>query len=154
MTQQALIQTLKRESDAILAFGRALADERDALKRNDFQALSELLSRKVELAQALSRETAAREAQMIALGLRVGPGGLLIGRPVDAAVTDAWRKIVFFAQKAKESNEVNGAIVNAHLEFTQEAIQVLRHGDAGPNEMYGRDGKSQNAAAGVTLAAG
>lgn len=154
MTQQALIQTLKRESDAILAFGRALAEERDALKRNDFQALSELLSRKVALGQALSRETAAREAQMIALGLRVGEGGLLIGRQVDPTVADAWRKIVFFAHKAKESNEINGAIVDAHLEFTQEAIQVLRQGGTEPNEMYGRDGKSQNPAAGVQLAAG
>ena len=151
---QTLIQTLKREADAIVAFGRALAEERDALKRGDFQVLSELLSRKMELAQALTRETAAREAQMIALGLRVGPGGLLIGREIEPAVADAWRKIVFFAQKAKQSNDVNGAIVNAHLEFTQEAIQVLRQGSEVANEMYGRDGKAQNAGAGVTLAAG
>ncbi|MNT43576.1 FlgN protein [compost metagenome] len=84
----------------------------------------------------------------------MGPGGLLVGGLVDADVTEAWRKVVFFASKAKDANELNGAIVNAHLEFTQEAIQVLRQGGAGPNEMYGRDGRAQNAASGVSLAAG
>ncbi len=51
---------------------------------------------------------------MIALGLRVGPAGLLVGGLVDPAVTEAWRKVVFFASKAKDANELNGAIVNAH----------------------------------------
>lgn len=154
MTQAALIQTLSLEANAIAAFGRALADERDAIKRQDFQALSDLLSKKMELAQALTRATAAREAQMIALGLRLGEGGLLVGGPVDASVAEAWRKVVFFAQKARDANELNGAIVNAHLEFTQEAIQVLRQGGMKPNEMYGRDGKAQAASGGVSLAAG
>ncbi|WP_454765870.1 flagella synthesis protein FlgN [Cupriavidus campinensis] len=151
---QTLIQTLKFEADAIAAFGRALADERDAIRRQDFQALSELLDKKMELAQELTRATAAREAQMIALGLRVGAGGLLVGGMVEAAVAEAWRKVVFFAHKAKDANELNGAIVDAHLTFTQEAIQVLRQGGTPPNEMYGRDGRAQNAAGGVSLAAG
>jgi|GEM_PF-1379461 len=154
MSQAALIQSLKVEASAIAAFGRALSDEREAIKQQDFGALSELLNKKMELAQALRRATAAREAQMIALGLRVGDGGLLMGREVDAEVTEAWRKVVFFAHKAKDANELNGAIVNAHLEFTQEAIQVLRQGGMAPNEMYGRDGRAQANAAGVSLAAG
>lgn len=154
MTQAALIQTLSVETNAIAAFGRALADEREAIKRQDFQALTDLLGKKMELAQALTRATAAREAQMIALKLRVGPGGLLIGGPLEAGVADAWRKVVFFAHKARDANELNGAIVSAHLEFTQEAIQVLRQGGAGSNEMYGRNGKASTTAGGVSLAAG
>jgi flagellar biosynthesis/type III secretory pathway chaperone len=58
-------------------------------------------------------------------------------------VAEAWRKVVFFAHKARDANELNGAIVNAHLEFTQEAIQVLRQGGAGPNEMYGRNSRGK-----------
>jgi len=112
MSQAALIQTLTLEANAIAAFGRALAEERDAIKRQDFQTLSDLLDKKMELAQVLTRATAAREAQMIALGLRVGEGGLLVGRPVDAEAAEAWRKVVFFAHKAKDVNELNGAIVN------------------------------------------
>lgn len=151
---QALIQTLQLEANAIAAFGRALADEREAIRRQDFQALSELLNQKMELAQELTRATAAREAQLIAMGLRVGDGGLLVGGLVPPDVAEAWRKVVFFAHKAKDANELNGAIVNAHLEFTQEAIQVLRQGGAPANEMYGRDGRAHTAAGGVSLAAG
>ncbi|MEN7531368.1 MULTISPECIES: flagellar protein FlgN [unclassified Cupriavidus] len=154
MNQAALIQSLSLEANAIAAFGRALADEREAIKRQDFQALSTLLNQKMELAQGLNLATAAREAQMIAQGLRVGPGGLLVGREVDPQVAELWRKVVFFAHKAKDANELNGAIVHAHLEFTQEAIQVLRQGGTPPNEMYGRDGKANTGAAGVSLAAG
>jgi len=154
MTQAALIQTLSAETNAIAAFGRALADEREAIKRQDYQALAELIGKKMELAQALTRATAAREAQMIALNLRVGPGGLLIGSPLEPGVAEAWRKVVFFAHKARDANELNGAIVNAHLEFTQEAIQVLRQGGTAPNEMYGRNGKAHAATGSVSLAAG
>ncbi len=154
MSQAALIQSLSLEANAIAGFGRALADEREAIKQQDFQTLSDLLNKKMELAQALTRATAAREAQMIALGLRIGDGGLLVGREVEPAVTEAWRKVMFFAHKARDANEMNGAIVNAHLEFTQEAIQVLRQGGMAPNEMYGRDGKAQSGAGGVSLAAG
>jgi flagella synthesis protein FlgN len=35
MTQAALIQTLSIEAGAIAAFGRARADEREAIKRQD-----------------------------------------------------------------------------------------------------------------------
>ncbi|HBO77889.1 MAG TPA: flagellar protein FlgN, partial [Cupriavidus sp.] len=45
------------EAGAIAAFGRALADEREAIKRQDFQALTDLLGKKMELAQADRKST-------------------------------------------------------------------------------------------------
>lgn len=151
---QALIQSIQQETQAIAAFGRALAQEREALKTSDFEALSGLLARKEELARELSTLGAAREARMTALGLRTGPGGQLFGRHVDPAVADAWRKLVFFASMARDANQLNGAVIGAHLEFTQEAIQVLRQGGEDAGALYGRDGKAQNASGGVSLASG
>ncbi len=151
---QALIQSIQHETQAIVAFGRALAEEREAIKAGDFQTLSGLLARKEELAQDLSRMIPAREAQMTVAGLRPAPGGQLLGRQVDPAVAEAWRKLVFFARAARDANELNGAVIGAHLEYTQEAIQVLRQGGEDSGALYGRDGKAQSGAGGVSLASG
>jgi flagella synthesis protein FlgN len=90
---------------------------------------------------------------MGALGLKAGPGGQLLGRNADPAVEQAWRELRFAAHTARDANELNGAVVAAHLEFTQEAIHAVRQGgvDAG---LYGKDGKAENGAKGVSLAAG
>ncbi|WP_265923017.1 flagellar protein FlgN [Cupriavidus nantongensis] len=151
---QSLIQSLQRETEGIRAFGQLLAEERDALKRGDFQSLSGLLTRKVELGQALSRQLKAREAQMGALGLRAGPEGQLLGRQVEPAVADAWRGLIFAARTARDANALNGAVVDAHLDFTREAIQALRQHSGGDAGLYGKDGKAAAGVGGVSLAAG
>lgn len=151
---QALIQSIQHETEAIAAFGRALAQEREALKTSDFEVLSGLLVRKEELARELSTLTAARESRMTALGLRAGPGGQLLGQRVDPAAADAWRKLVFFAGMARDANQLNGAVIDAHLAFTQEAIQVLRQGGEDAGALYGRDGRAQSPGGGVSLASG
>ena len=57
MSQAALIQSLKVEASAIAAFGRALSDEREAIKQQDFGALSELLNKKtIEEAKNIVRK--------------------------------------------------------------------------------------------------
>ena len=149
--RNSALSLIRNRDDAFLVIAQARGLRKAGRSKEGWQMLEDMV---MELAQALTRASATREAQMIALGLRIGDGGLLVGREVEPAVAEAWRKVVFFAHKAKDANDLNGAIVNAHLEFTQEAIQVLRQGGMAPNEMYGRDGKSQAAASGVSLAAG
>jgi len=151
---QTLIQNLQRETDAIQAFSQLLTEERQALKDGDYRSMDGLLRRKVELGQALSRQLAAREAQMGALGLRPGPQGQLLGRNVDPAVGDAWRKLIFAARAARDNNQLNGAVIGAHLDFTREAIQTLRQHSGGDAGLYGKDGKAAPGLGGVSLASG
>ncbi|KWR87795.1 flagella synthesis protein FlgN [Cupriavidus sp. IDO] len=151
---QALIQNLQRETEAINAFGKLLTEERDALKGGNFQALSGLLTQKVELGQALSRQVRAREAQMGALGLRAGPEGQLLGRHIEPGVSDAWRKLIFAARAARDGNQINGAVIAAHLDYTREAIQVLRQHSGGDAGLYGKDGKAAAGVGGMSLASG
>ncbi|MFJ4293252.1 flagellar protein FlgN [Cupriavidus sp. NPDC089707] len=151
---QSLIQSLQRETEGVETFGQLLVEERDAIKRGDFTALSELLTRKVEVGQGLSRQVRAREAQMQALGLRAGADGQLLGRQIDAGVADAWRKLIFAARVTRDGNALNGAVIKAHLDFTQEAIQALRQHSGGDAGLYGKDGKAAAGAGGVSLAAG
>ncbi|MBF6988349.1 MULTISPECIES: flagellar protein FlgN [Cupriavidus] len=150
---QSLIQSLQRETEGVEAFGQLLAQERDAIKRGDFTALSELLTRKVEVGQGLSRQVRAREAQMQALGLRAGADGQLLGR-LDAGVAEAWRKLIFAARVTRDGNALNGAVIKAHLDFTQQAIQALRQHSGGDAGLYGKDGKAATGVGGVSLAAG
>ncbi|MGN5476300.1 flagella synthesis protein FlgN [Cupriavidus basilensis] len=151
---QPLIQSLQKEAEAVTAFGQLLTEEREALRGGDFQSLSGLLTRKVELGQAISRQVAAREAQMGALGLRPGPQGQLLGRNIDSAVVDAWRQLIFAARTARDKNQLNGAIVDAHLDHTREAIQVLRQHSGGDAGLYGKNGKAAAGVGGVSLASG
>ncbi|AOY95732.1 flagellar biosynthesis protein FlgN [Cupriavidus sp. USMAA2-4] len=148
-----LIQILHRETEAVKAFAEALADEREVMKSGDAQALGAVLDRKTALASALAELGAAREAQMAAAGLRAGPNGMLVGLRIDPAVHQAWRTLRLAALGAHQASTLNSAVIATHLEHTRAAIQVLRQRgiDAG---LYGRDGRTQNAASGLSLARG
>ncbi|MGO4332810.1 flagella synthesis protein FlgN [Cupriavidus sp. 2TAF22] len=150
---QSLIQNLARETELSKEFAAVLGEERAMIKAGDYQALVGLLDRKVELAGSLQTLTRTREAQMGAMGIRLGAGGQLFGREIVPAVETAWRDLLFAARMARDANAVNAAVVDAHLEFTQEAILALRHrGETGT--LYGKDGRTQQGPQGVSLAAG
>lgn len=150
---QSLIQNLRRETELAQEFAAVLGEERTMIKAGDYQALAGLLERKVELAGLLSALTRTREAQMGALGIRTGAGGQLFGRQIDAGVEAAWRTLVFAARTARDANALNSAVVDAHLEFTEEAILALRQ--RGDNAtLYGKDGRTQTGPQGVSLASG
>ncbi len=91
---------------------------------------------------------------MGALGLRPGPQGQLLGRNIDPAVVDAWRQLIFAARTARDKNQLNGAIVDAHLDHTREAIHVLRQHSGGDAGLYGKNGKAAAGVGGVSLASG
>jgi len=149
----SLIRSLQHETEAVSAFAGALAEEREAMKSGDFAALSTLLERKTALARALADMSAAREAQMRAAGIRADASGQLVGLRIDPAVTLAWRDLRLAAQSARDASELNGAVINAHLEFTSAALHTLRQRgtDAG---LYGRNGRAEGATPGVSLACG
>ena len=154
MTQtQTLIDCLRKEAEAVTAFAQSLADEREAMKRGDFAALTALVARKTAQADSLARLGADREARMTARGLRAGPGGQLLGSDIDPAVADAWRKLRFAATAARDAIQLNGAIIKAQLEFTREALQALRSGGADAG-LYGRNGRAETGLRGVSLASG
>ncbi|MFJ1258539.1 flagella synthesis protein FlgN [Cupriavidus sp. CuC1] len=150
---QSLIQNLRRETELAQEFATVLGEERSMIKAGDYQALAGLLERKVELAGLLGALTRTREAQMGAMGIRTGAGGQLFGRQIDPSVEAAWRTLVFAARTASDANTLNAAVVDAHLEFTEEAILALRQ--RGDNTtLYGRDGRTQTGPQGVSLASG
>ncbi|MDF3834355.1 flagellar protein FlgN [Cupriavidus basilensis] len=150
---QPLIQNLNRETELAKEFAAVLGEERAMIKAGNYEALASLLERKVELAGLLGALTRTREAQMGALGIRLGAGGQLFGREIDPVLESAWRKLLSAVRLASDANAVNTAVVDAHLEFTKEAIQVLRQrGDSGP--LYGRDGLTRTGPQGVSLASG
>ncbi|MGT2490009.1 hypothetical protein ACU4GD_04395 [Cupriavidus basilensis] len=52
-----------------------------------------------------------------------------------------------------DANALNSAVVDAHLEFTEEAILALRQ--RGDNAtLYGKNGRTQTGPQGVSLASG
>lgn len=150
---QALIASMQRETQAIAAFVEALQQERTAIRAGDFQSLGDLVQNKQELAQQIAQLGTARQAQMAALGIRVGSGRQLVGLHIDEGVANAWRTLVLTARGAAEANTLNGAVVSAHLEYTKDALQTLRQrGDTAT--VYGRNGRAQTGPRGVSLASG
>lgn len=149
---QDLIDCLLREAQAVLAFDDALKQERAAIRAGDFQALNAVIEAKTQLTHELAQLSAARSAQMAAHGIRVGPQNELVGLDIDPGVSAAWRALVIAARNAAEANELNGAVVSAHLQFTEGALKALRERNSAT--VYGRNGLAQSAARGVTLASG
>lgn len=150
---QPLILNLQTEAAAIDAFAQALKEERQAIREGDFLRLNELLEHKTELADTLARLAAVREAQMGALGIRIGTDRQPSGRAVTPEVSAAWNALMRAARLASEATELAGAIVAAHLDYTNEALTALRQ-RGNDTTVYGRDGRPQPGQQGVSLANG
>lgn len=150
---QALIEIMQRETQAALAFVDTLQQERAAIRAGDFQALAGLIEAKQDLAQDIARLSAARQAQMAAAGIRIGPDRRLVGLNIDPAVATAWRDLLLAARGAADANTLAGAVVGAHLKYTEDALNALRQGGESAT-LYGRNGRTESVGRGVSLASG
>lgn len=152
MTQQ-LIRLMQAETEALSAFNTSLGEERKAIKAGDFLALNEQIERKAGVLEMIAKLGAARNARLKTLEIRIGDDRQLRGERVDAAIEAGWKGLVFALDAAAEANELTGAMVNAHLEFTQGALHALRQRGATAT-VYGRDGRTAVQPLGVSLGRG
>lgn len=134
-----MAELLVEEINSFGQFCLLLNEEREALARMDQDALDELISRKQMLCEHLSRLAEQRQAV-------IGAGDhATVLRTLDPALSDEWNKLTRLAREARELNRINGTIIEVRLQHNQQALAVLKVGEAVAT--YSADGLSRSGGA-------
>lgn len=132
MTVPVALAELQRQ---LTDFVAALQGESDALGSARIADLESVLARKNELAAGVS--TAWTQAMH---WLRSQSShGLNRGLDIPVEILPHWQAIVALAQQAETLNQRNGQLIEAQLQRTKGAIEVLQSA-ARPAHLYGADG--------------
>lgn len=139
------IEALLLESHSTLGdFLSAIEAERQCLG-GDVAALPETTQRKSALAARLAALEAQRDAALVAKGFAAGRTGVeswLASLPGASGTgpRSTWISLLESAAKAKRDNELNGQLIAARLQQTQQALGVLLDETADAST-YGADGQ-------------
>lgn len=133
-----LLDHLRRENAALIAFIDLLDTEYEAMQAGDFAALPALNARKSEGLVQLTLLDQWREQQLKVLGYSADQaGGDALAASGGEALQYAWQQLQQSARQAREHNHRNGLLVHTHLDFTRQALGFLKPGSPA---LYGPDG--------------
>jgi flagellar biosynthesis protein FlgN len=150
----ALIAT---EAQAVADFIDLLEEEHRLLTENAREKLEALTDRKLECLKALESVARRRGEWLSRNGFDGEPEGVrsMLARleTSDSSVTDAWRRLMALAAKAKAINQRNGALIQSKMHLSAQYLEILRN--AGNRlAVYGPDGKTQASSSSRPIATG
>jgi len=134
----------EREITLISRFIALLKDEQEVLKRADAEALPEIGAAKIELVEQLNSLEAERRS---ALGIasnektRAAMTEWLAKHPKELTAAVNWENLLNLAREAKQLQEINGRLIDMHLQQTSEALAVLTR-QSERQTLYGSNGQA------------
>jgi flagella synthesis protein FlgN len=132
------------EADAVERFVRLLEREKTLLTEGRTEKLPAVVEEKERLAAQLNDLTQRRDRHLAELGFspdREGMEAWSARHPEQREAIAAWRRTLSLAAQAKEQNRVNGQLIQLHMEFTGQALDILLRKE-GRLDLYGPDGRS------------
>jgi flagella synthesis protein FlgN len=135
-----LLACLLEEDAMILEFTALLEDETIALSdRRSFETLQAITERKNEFAVRLSELSNRRDALLGEVGLPPAHEGTHQAAAGHAELAGPWKTLLDHSAVAAGINERNGALIDMHLRYTEEALDALRSLTAA-NTLYDANG--------------
>lgn len=133
---------LASEVEAVKRLIDLLTQEQSALKAATPEALAEIGPQKTGLIEHLNLLESQRVTLIAASGkdARTAMEQWLGKRPADSAAKTQWQDLLELARQAKSLNELNGKLLNMHLQQTSQALAALSRQSA-PG-LYGSDGQA------------
>lgn len=143
---------LTREGNAARCFLRVLESEQAALASGEVEALENLAAEKSRLAGELDDLAQSRDRLLAEHGLPAGRKGAEVWADADGsgATRRLWRELLELWTQAQRANRVNGALIDARLAHTRQALALL-HTHAGRPALYGPDGHARVSGGGRPL---
>ncbi|MGH8670658.1 MAG: flagella synthesis protein FlgN [Burkholderiales bacterium] len=144
----AFVSAIEAECRAFQQFLEILKSEHDALDSGNIDCLPGLAQSKQDQVIALKQLIDARNAHLVALSLsadRRGMDGWLKQNDAPGGVTETWRRVLEFAEAARDLNQGNGAMIEARLHLNQQALAALHAAAQQANGLYGADGQTHGA---------
>lgn len=137
-----LSDLLQDEIRLISSFNDLLANEADALRMGEVGKMETIVGQKIELVKQLNAAESLRE-QMTGVGSanRTGMEAWFAAHPAEKTARTLWQKVLELARQAKEHHELNGRLINLHLQRTSDALNILLQNPPSSG-FYSSDGMS------------
>ncbi|MDR2614117.1 MAG: flagellar protein FlgN [Candidatus Accumulibacter sp.] len=138
------LEVVASEAKCIERFVRLLEREKDLLTEGRTEALAAAVEEKEALAAKLNELTRQRGRYLVDEGFtpdREGMDAWSVRHPEQGKALALWRRTQSLAEQAKELNRLNGQLVQLHMQYTSQALEILSRRDGGL-DLYGPDGRS------------
>jgi flagella synthesis protein FlgN len=138
------LEVVVREAELVERFVRLLEQEKTLLTEGRTEALTIAVEEKERLAADLNDLSQQRARHLIDHGYtpdRAGMAAWSAGHAEHQEAVAAWNRTLSLAAQAKELNRVNGQLIQLHMQFTGQALEILLRKE-GKLDLYGPDGRS------------
>ena len=139
-----LTSVLTRETELVSRFILVLNQEQAALKSARPDALAAINAEKLQLVEQLN-QIGNERAQLANLAGTASDlekmKAWLQQHPQEKKSAALWVKLLRLAREAKTLHDLNGKLLNMHLQQTTDALAVLTHQHQ-THSLYGSDGQS------------
>lgn len=141
----ALAAILDQEISLLSSFIGLLEREQNALKQGESSLLPDICKQKLIVIAELNAQESARGSilQLSSENLHAGTIQWLKAHPDDNKAGDRWKEMLEQARKAKNLHELNGRLVQMHLQQTDELLASLTR-KAEQNTFYGSNGQAHS----------
>ncbi len=143
-TLASFLDTIARESECVELFAKLLDSEKALLTAGNVEGLAPLIEEKEALALRLEALARQRDHYLADNGLSSDRNGMtawLSAHPGQMETEAAWKRTLTAAARARETNRLNGQLIQIHQQFTGQALDILTRRDS-PLNLYGPDGRT------------
>lgn len=125
-----------------------LENEQAVLVGAEVEAMEQLLERKSQLIQQITLASQQRYQALAAHGFEASESGMQqwLQQQVDAGVGKSWAEFQHMLARSKETNRVNGLLINKHFSRNQQLLGVLQNTHK-TGQFYGPDGQAATGSA-------
>ncbi|MDR0577616.1 MAG: flagellar protein FlgN [Candidatus Accumulibacter sp.] len=137
-------EIVAREAELVERFVRLLEREKTLLAEGRADLLAPAVEEKEALAAKLNELTRQRGRALAGQGFspdRAGMASWSARHPEQKEAIAAWNDTLSSAAQAKELNRQNGQLIQLHMQFTGQALEILQRREE-RLDLYGPDGRS------------
>lgn len=150
---EKLHECLLEEDALVVEFTELLGSETVALtERQSFNALNAITESKNGIAVRLHELSARRDALLAELGYAPGHAGTTAAAADHPDIAATWRQLLDRCAAAAGINDRNGALIDMHLRYTEEALDALQSMTR-RSSLYEANGRSRQGNTGKTIIA-
>jgi flagellar biosynthesis protein FlgN len=139
-----LMVLLEQETKLLASFVTLLKREQDILKLAEVKLLPEINEQKLKLIEQLNDIEIARGKALDLVGAQNTPAATterLSSRAVDQTTASRWKDVLELARQAKQLHELNGRLIQMHLQHTNELLAALTQ-QSENHTLYGSSGQA------------
>ena len=138
--------SFEQDANLVKTLLEELLLEQSALVRGDIELVESIIDRKFTLLQQLSSVAKSRYELLASNGFEANESGMVawIKLQADTRIQKAWDHFQVELARTKETNRLNGVLINKHFNRNQQLLNHLQ-GKQNSASVYGKNGQAKTA---------